>query len=72
MNVMKIIGFILLLVAAFLAYQGITTFQNSTASAEILGLEINASDQGGQMTGFIYLGLAVFSGIGGIILLSKK
>jgi hypothetical protein len=72
MNISKILGIILLLAGVVLAYQGIMTFQNSTASAEILGVELTASDEGGQMTSFIYLGLAVFSGIGGIYLLGQK
>ena len=68
----KIIGIVLIVGAVFLAYMGITTLQNSTASAEILGVELSASDGGGQMTGVIYLGLGLVAFLGGLFLIRKK
>lgn len=50
---------ILLVAGIFLAYQGITTIQSSTADVEILGIDINASDEGGQTAGVLYLVLGV-------------
>lgn len=50
---------ILLVAGIFLAYQGIQTIQSSTADVEILGIDINASDEGGQTAGVLYLVLGV-------------
>ncbi|PHN05059.1 DUF3185 family protein [Flavilitoribacter nigricans] len=55
---------ILLLAGIFLAYQGIQTIQSSTADVEILGIDINASDEGGQAAGIMYLVLGVAALIG--------
>lgn len=68
----KIIGILIIVGAVALAYFGIDTLSNSTASAEILGVELSASDQGGQMRGIIFLVLAVVAFIGGIFLTSKS
>lgn len=68
----KIIGIIIIVIAMGLGYMGITKIGESTASVEIVGIELSASDEGGQTTGYIYLGLAVISFIGGIVLVSQK
>lgn len=68
----KIIGGLLLILAIYLGYTGITMYQESTAAIEILGLEINASEADGKNTSFIYLGFALISSIAGIILLIRK
>lgn len=57
---MKAILPIILVVAGLVfAYFAITTFQSSTADVSILGIDINASDEGGQMTAAIYGVLSV-------------
>lgn len=55
---------ILLVAGLLLAYQGINTIQSSTADVEILGIDINASDEGGQTAGVLYLllGIAALTG----------
>lgn len=68
----RIIGTILLIGAVALVYFGITTFQESTASAKILGVELSATDEGGQTTGIIYLALGVVVFFGGLFMLSRK
>lgn len=72
MSVTKIVGILLIIAAIALGYMGITTFQESTASAKILGVELSASDEGGQITGFLYIGLAIVMGLGGIYLAGRK
>lgn len=62
---MKMIIVVVLLIAGlFLAVKGIQIIQSSSADVEILGLEINANDEGGQATGIIYLllGAAALAG----------
>ncbi len=68
----KIIGILLIILALYLGYVGITKFSNSGESVEIVGIEISAEDSKKKSTSFIYLGLAVVSFIGGIGLVSKK
>ncbi len=55
---------ILLVAGLLLAYQGINTIQSSTADVEILGIDINASDEGGQTAGVLYLLLGIAALIG--------
>ena len=68
----KGIGIMLLLLAAFLAYQGITTVSGAGESVEVIGIELSAEDSGMKTNGFIYLGLSVVSFLGGLFLLGKK
>ena len=63
---------ILLIAGIFLAYKGISTFQSSTADVEILGLEINASDEGGQTAGIMYLVLGVAALFGSYFAWKRK
>ncbi|GLR15719.1 hypothetical protein [Portibacter lacus] len=68
----KIIGIVLIVLAVVLGYMGYNQVAESTASAEILGVELTASDEGGQMQGYILLGLGVISLLSGIYLMGKK
>ncbi len=68
----KIIGIVLIIVAMAAGYMGITNLSNSGKSLEIAGLELSATDEGKQTTGFVYAGLAVICLIGGITLVGKK
>ncbi len=68
----KIIGILILIGGLYVGYLGIQQFQKSTNSAEVLGIELTANDEGGQMTGIIELILAVAMFGGGIYLLSNR
>jgi hypothetical protein len=68
----KAIGIVLLVVGLILGYLGIQQFDQSTNSAEVLGIEIKANDKGGQQTGVIELILAVALFGGGLYTLSRK
>lgn len=68
----NIIAILLIVGAIILGYLGITTYQESTASANILGIELSASDEGGQTTAYLYIGLAVILLIGGLVTLNRK
>lgn len=72
MNVTKIIGILLIVGSLFMGYTGIQKVSNSSASVEILGAELDVSNNSGKEQGYIYLGLAVIMLGGGLYLLSKK
>lgn len=65
----QILGILLIVLAVYLGYMGITAFQESTAELNLFGLEINATDESGKQTSIIYLVLAVVSAVGGIMLM---
>lgn len=67
----NVIVVILLIAGIFLAVKGISTIQSSTADAEILGIEINASDESGQTAGILYLVLGI-AAVAGSFLAWKK
>ena len=68
----KIIGILILIGGLYVGYLGIQQFQKSTNSAEVLGIELTANDEGGQMTGIIELILAVAMFGGGVYLISNR
>jgi hypothetical protein len=68
----KIIGIALLLLAVYLGYTGITNFSNSSASVDVLGVELKAEDNQKKTTSFIYLGFAVIAAIGGVVMAKGK
>jgi LPXTG-motif cell wall-anchored protein len=68
----KIIGIALIVLAVYLGYSGITMFSDSTASVDVLGIELKAEDNQQKTTSFLYLGFALLSAIGGIVLLKSK
>jgi len=68
----KIIGIALLLLAAYLGYTGISLFSDSTASVDILGMELRAEDNSQKTTSYLYLGFAVLSAIGGIVMVKDS
>ena len=68
----KTIGIILIALSIFLGYNGVTMFNNSGESVEVIGIEISAEDTKQKSTAFIYLGLAVASFIGGVTLVKSK
>lgn len=66
MNLSKIIGILLIVVSLGVAYIGINKITDSTKQINFLGLKIDASNESGQMQGFVYLGVAIVMFAGGI------
>jgi hypothetical protein len=72
MKIGKIIGAVLILASLYIGYLGINKVSNSSAKVEVIGIEIDASNDSGKEQGFIYIGLAVVLFGGGIYSLNKK
>lgn len=72
MNISKIIGILLIVISLGIGYSGINKVSDNTANVNILGLEIDASNEKGKEQGYIYLGLAVTMLLGGIYTLNKS
>ncbi len=68
----NIVATLLILLSLFLGYTGVNKVSNSGESVEIIGVELSASDEGKKTTGYVYIGLAVVSLLGGITLMGKK
>jgi hypothetical protein len=67
----KILPLLLIVAGIGLAVMGITTYQESTASVSVLGLDISASDEGGQQTAILYFVVAAVCLFGGYSLYRK-
>ena len=65
----KIIAVLLIVGGLLVGYLGVDKVQSSSASAEILGIEIEANDNSGRQMGFVYLGLGVVLFAGGLYVL---
>lgn len=72
MKIGKILGVVLILGAIYMAYLGINKVSNNSKEVEIIGIEIDASNESGKEQGFLYIGLAVVLFGGGIYSLNKK
>jgi hypothetical protein len=72
MKIGKILGAVLILGAIYVSYLGINKVSNNSKEVEVLGLEIDASNESGKEQGFLYIGLAVVLFGGGIYSLNKK
>ena len=72
MKIGKILGSVLILGAIYIGYLGINKVSNNSKEVEVLGLEIDASNESGKEQGFLYIGLAVVLFGGGIYSLNKK
>ena len=68
----NIIAGVLIVLAIGLGYMGINKLSSSSESVEILGLELTASDNDEKTTAYVYLGLAVISLVGGVVIGTKK
>jgi hypothetical protein len=68
----KIIGIILIVAALYLGYTGITKISNNSAEVKVLGVEIDASNESGKETGYLYLAGALFLFVGGIYTIKKE
>lgn len=66
------VGIILIVVALFLAYLGITGLQESTAGVNFFGIEIEAEDSGAKEAAIIELIGAAIALVGGIFLVGEK
>jgi hypothetical protein len=62
----SILAVILIVAALVFAYLGIDTLRGSGASVDILGVEIEAQDQGARQTAYAYLGIAAICLICGV------
>ena len=72
MKIGKILGAVLIVGAIYIGYLGINKVVNNSKEVEVLGLEIDASNDSGKEQGFIYIGLAIVLFGGGIYSLNKK
>ena len=72
MKIGKILGAVLIIGALYIGYLGINKVSNNSKEVEVLGLEIDASNESGKKQGFLYIGLAVVLFGGGIYSLNKK
>ncbi len=66
------IAIALIILAVYLAFTGISKFSNSKTSVDVVGIEITAEDKQGTETSFLFLGLAILSGLGGFYLLKNN
>ncbi len=64
----RIIGILLLVLAIYLGYTGITKFSDSSSSVDVLGVELKAENTQQKNTSYLYIGFAVIAAIGGIAL----
>lgn len=72
MNSSKIIGTILIIISLGIGYGGFNKIADSSNSVELLGVEINASNESGKEQGYLYLGLAIILFLGGIYTVNKS
>lgn len=72
MNSAKIVGIILIVVSLAVGYLGLNRVADSTKEINFLGLKIDASNESGQMQGFLYLGSAAALFAGGLYSLKKS
>lgn len=72
MNSSKIIGAILIIISLGIGYIGFNKIADSSNSVELLGVEINASNESGKEQGYLYLGLAIILFVGGIYTVNKS
>ena len=68
----KVIGIILIVGALILGYIGINDLNESSASVEVLGLEISAEDNSAKEMAYVKIGLGVVALIAGVYLVGKK
>lgn len=67
----RLIGSILIIISIAIAALGFQKINENTKEVEILGLEIEASNNSGQQQGYLYLGVAAAMFVGGIIAITK-
>ncbi len=67
----RLIGTILIIISIAIAVLGFQKINENTKEVEVLGLEIEASNNSGQQQGYLYLGVAAAMFIGGIIAITR-
>lgn len=72
MKTKSVIGAILIIGSLIMGYFAYNKISESTKSVDLLGLEIEASNESAKTEGYIYLGLAVVLFGGGIYTLNKS
>ena len=72
MNSAKIVGIVLIVISLAAGYVGSNRVADSTKEINFLGLKIDASNESGQMQGFLYLGVAAALLAGGLYILKKS
>ena len=72
MNSSKIIGIILIVISLGIGYVGINKVSSATNEVDVLGIEIDASNESGQTQGYIYLAVAALVFAGGIYAMKGK
>ena len=68
----RIIGILLIVASAYLAYVGVTQFSDSGKSVEVAGVELSAHNNEDRTNSFIYMGAALLTFVGGIALVRSK
>ena len=71
MKLSRIIGVLLIALSLFVGYMGINKISESTVKVEVLDIELQASDESGKQTGYVYLGFGVLLLISGIYAMRK-
>lgn len=72
MNTAKIVGIVLIVISLCAGYVGLNRVADSTKEINFLGLKIDASNESGQMQGFLYIGAAAALLAAGIYTLKKS
>ncbi|KPM49788.1 hypothetical protein [Jiulongibacter sediminis] len=72
MKTKSIISVLLILAGLFIGIAGYGKLSDSTANVELFGLDIDASNKGGQQQGYIMLGFAAIVFGAGVFTLNKK
>lgn len=72
MNASKVLGIILIIISLGVGYIGVNKIADSTKEINFLGIKINASNESGQLQGFIYTGLAIILFGGGLYAVKKS
>ena len=72
MNTAKIVGIVLIVISLAAGYVGLNRVSDNTKEINFLGLKIDASNESGQMQGFLYLGVAAALLAGGLYTLKKS
>jgi hypothetical protein len=72
MKLKNLIGLLLVLGGLYVGYLGYDQISESDASVDVLGLDIDISDEAGKQQGYILLGCGVLIFIGGVYTLNRK
>lgn len=71
MNLSKVIGILLIVISISAGYIGLHQIMDSTKEINFLGIKIDASNESGQLRGFMYTGAAIILLVGGLYVIQK-